>query len=403
MAGYVELFRWKSVTKVVVVQLFARFPIVIFPIALLLFVQKVGHSIFSAGIVLAVFSLAQAVFSPVIARFTTIWPHGNVLITCACIFSGIAISVSVLKVPFWLMTIMFALCGVVMPPTQSIMRTLYRHLVPLRLRSALFSVDTLLQELIWVVGPIFVTSVAVSLSPEVSMIFLGVVLLFSSIWLAFCKEIKNLKIPPARNVFGKVLKKPVVSAITVVSILFMGSCTAIELAVVATFRGGEGGHTSVAHLTGVVIAIWSLGSMLGGLAFGHKPIGRWSIPLRMLPFFVGVVVASLSNNVFWIAIWLFVCGLGLAPVVSASYSYVASVTNSAESPEAFGWIASGQLLGGSAFSALAGGIIDSNGAAWGFILSGAGAVAAALLAVPVNKLLPALPDRAPTAPIDLIL
>ena len=48
---------------------------------------------------------------------------------------------------------------------------------------------------------------------------------------------------------------------TVVGFLVVGSCAAIEAGVVATF--GEGGAES-----GVVLAIWAVASLVGGLLFG---------------------------------------------------------------------------------------------------------------------------------------
>jgi hypothetical protein len=83
-------------------------------------------------------------------------------------------------------------------------------------------------------------------------------------------EVGRVRIPRSRRAFGKVLGKPVVLLATVIGFLLIGACAAVEAAVVATF--GHGGIEA-----GLVLAVFSVGSLAGGLAFGHIPMGpgRW--------------------------------------------------------------------------------------------------------------------------------
>ena len=73
---------------------------------------------------------------------------------------------------------------------------------------------------------------------------------------------------------------------TITGFLLVGAASAVEASVVAIF--GHGGPQA-----GIVLGIWAIGSLFGGLLFGHLPIGPWALARRMFIVFVGMALAMI--------------------------------------------------------------------------------------------------------------
>ncbi len=84
---------------------------------------------------------------------------------------------------------------------------------------------------------------------------------------------------------GVVLGKPAVVLATVVGFLLIGAAAAVEVAVVSVF--GHGGPEA-----GIILSIWAIGSIIGGLALGGMAIGPWALAARMLVVFIGIAMAG---------------------------------------------------------------------------------------------------------------
>jgi predicted MFS family arabinose efflux permease len=134
-------------------------------------------------------------------------------------------------------------------------------------------------------------------------------------------------------------------------LLFVGSFAGVEVGAVALFG------KSVA---GVMFAIFSVGSLLGGLFLAPRVKDR-----RGLSLFVGLTLLGYAmilinpTDAIWVASWLFVAGIGVAPTLGLLALWVAEATTGSETAEAYGWTTTGQLVGFSAGSALAGISIDA--------------------------------------------
>jgi MFS family permease len=128
------------------------------------------------------------------------------------------------------------------------------------------------------------------------------------------------------------------------------------------------GHSGLE--AGIVLAIFALGSLLGGLLLGHIPIGPWALARRMLIVAVGMTVAfaipGFFPNVIWLSVTLFVAGIGIAPALAVLFAIVSSSVKFSDTAEAYGWVGTGQLIGAAIGSAAAGVLIDANGAVGAF-------------------------------------
>jgi MFS family permease len=108
---------------------------------------------------------------------------------------------------------------------------------------------------------------------------------------------------------------------------------------------------------------------------------------------------------WWLALMFFLAGIGIAPALSAMSSIVAATVKFSDTPEAYGWIGSGQLIGAAVGSAVAGILIDWQGPIGGFAVAFVLASAAAIVAWALRSRQPDLTqgigEPPETAPVEL--
>lgn len=342
-------------------QLVARFPGGMLSLAFLIHIERIHHSYGAAGLVLAATSVGQAIAGPLTSRWMGVWGIRKVLvltmIVCATAVGTIAFAP---KLPVVLYMAIGFIAGLSYPPIQPAVRTIYPKLVNSTQITPLYSLDASAQELIWIGGPVIATFVAMQVSPVAAISVALAFMVFGGIWFISSPEVGRVRIPRARRRLGAVLARPSVLLATVTGFLLVGAVAAVEAGVVATF--GEGNPES-----GIVLSIFALGSLIGGLAFGHRPIGPWALAFRMFGVFVGMACAAAFMDFWWLSITLAIAGIGIAPALAVMFTIVSASVKFSETAEAYGWVGTGQLIGAAIGSALAGFMIDgfdSPGAFW---------------------------------------
>ena len=363
MASYTDLLRTPGVARIIAAQLTARFPSGMLSLAFLLHVEQQTGSYGAAGLVLAATSIGQAVAGPMTSRLMGRFGMRPVLILTlvVCVASVVAIGVLPLTVPLYMA--IGLVCGLATPPVQPAVRTIYPKMVNSRQLTPLFSLDASAQEVIWVVGPVVTTFVSTQIGTVWGILLAAALMVIGGIWFISSPELGRVRIPRSTRQFGVVLTRPPVLLATVVGFLLIGACAAIEAGVVAAF-GHDGAEA------GFVLAIFSVGSLAGGLTLGHVPIGPWSTARRMFIVFFGTVLAAFSMEFWWLAITLFIAGIGIAPALAVLFAIVSASVKFSDTAEAYGWVGTGQLIGAALGSALAGFLIDGYDAVGAFWAAG---------------------------------
>ena len=354
MGSYSDLLRTSGVARIIAAQLTARFPSGMLSLAFLLHVEQETGSYGAAGLVLAATSLGQAIAGPLTSRLMGRFGMRPVLITTlvVCVTGVVAIGVLPLTVPLY-MGVGF-IVGLSTPPVQPAVRTIYPKMVNSRQLTPLFSLDASAQEIIWVVGPVVTTFVATQVGTVWAILLAAVMMVIGGIWFISSPELGRVRIPRSKRGFGTVLARPPVLLATVVGFLLIGACAAIEAGVVAVF-GDDGAEA------GIVLAIFSIGSLGGGLFLGHVPIGPWSTARRMFIVFFGTALAAFGMSFPWLSVTLFIAGIGIAPALAVLFAIVSASVKFSDTAEAYGWVGTGQLIGAALGSALAGFLIDGYG------------------------------------------
>ena len=359
MSSYINLLKTPGVARIIAAQLTARFPFGMLSLAYLLHIERITGSYGSAGLVLAATSIGQAIAGPLTSRWMGVWGMRKVLtltlIVCAASIATMAFVE--MSVPLYMLVGFIG--GLSMPPIQPAVRTIYPKMVNSKQLTALFSLDASAQEIIWVAGPVITTFVALQISTTLAIVTAGAFLVVGGIWFILSPEVGQVRIPRSKRKLGVVLSKPAVLLSTITGFLLVGACAAVEAGVVATF--GHGGPQA-----GIVLAIFAIGSLVGGLSLGHVPIGPWAMTRRMFVVFVGMALTLGALDFWWLSFALLVAGIGIAPALAVMFAIVSATVKFSDTAEAYGWIGTGQLIGAALGSAAAGFLIDANGAICGF-------------------------------------
>jgi len=363
VSSYRDLLRTPGVARIIAAQLTARFPFGMLSLAFLLHIEQVTGSYGAAGLVLAATSIGQAIAGPLTSRWMGVWGIRKVLLLtlAVCAVSVTTIALVTMTVPAY-MAVGFV-AGLSTPPVQPAVRTIYPKLVTSQQLTPLFSLDASAQEIIWVLGPVVTTFVSTQVGTVWGIALAAVIMVVGCLWFISSPEVGRVRIPRSRRKLGQVLKRPPVLLATVVGFLLIGACSAVEAGVVATF-----GHDGLE--AGIVLAIFSVGSLAGGLALGHTPIGPYALARRIFIVFAGLAVASLFLNAWWLSITLFVAGIGIAPALAVLFAIVSASVKFSDTAEAYGWVGTGQLIGAAMGSAAAGFLIDGSGAVGAFWVAG---------------------------------
>ena len=332
-------------------QLTARFPNGMTSLAILLHVEQQTGSYGAAGLVLAATSLVQAGAGPLTSRWMGGWGMRRVitLTLSVCVVAVLALALLPLNLPGYMVLGMVA--GLSTPPIQAAVRTIYPKLVNSSQLTPLFSLDASLQEIIWILAPVVITLVSTQIGTTEGLLLVAIILVGGGAWFILSPEVGRVRIPRSRNAFGKVVLKPPVMLATVIGFLLIGACAAVEVGVVATFEHGS-------LTAGLILAVFALGSLGGGLAFGHIPIGPWAMARRLLIVTIGLGLTMVMLNVFWLGGTLILAGIGIAPALAVLFAITSASVKFSETAEAFGWAGTGQLIGAAAGSAVAGFLVD---------------------------------------------
>ncbi|MFC8190154.1 MFS transporter [Cellulomonas sp. NPDC057328] len=382
----------------------ARLPMSMVGIGIVLMVEALYGSYGLAGRVSAVFVVAQAVCSPQIARLVD--RHGQarvmrpaVLVSAAGIVLLVVAATSRAH-PVWLY-VSAVLAGATIGSFGALVRARWTHALgddPRRVHTA-FSLESALDELVFVVGPVLATLLATSVAPAAGLVVPVVAMVLGG--LAFLAQRRTEPpptgtLPAAERPRGSVLRSPGMVVLVVVFVAMGAIFGATDVSTVAFAE--EVGRPGLA---GPVLAVFALGSLLSGLLYGAR---HWTSPLHrrfalgVIALAVGVCAFFLAQSLAVLAIVMFVVGFAIAPSLVNGNALVQGLVPAGRLTEGLTWVSTALGVGVSVGSSVAGARIDAGGAHAGFlvvVVSGAAALVATLVALPVLR-----PRPGATAPAE---
>jgi predicted MFS family arabinose efflux permease len=143
-------------------------------------------------------------------------------------------------------------------------------------------------------------------------------------------------------------------------------------------------HAGSRPASGLLLALWSLGSMTGGLWYGAR-VWRSSLTRRYQVLLALAVICTApliaARSIPAGAVCSFLAGVTIAPVFSCQYALVGRSVTAGSETEAFTWVSSALIGGLAVGSAVGGAVIGPGGVSAPFLVSCLATVLAALLAV----------------------
>jgi MFS family permease len=155
-------------------------------------------------------------------------------------------------------------------------------------------------------------------------------------------------------------------------------------------------------LSGVLLAVWSLGSACGGLWFGARVL-RVSLPRQyrwgLLAVTLGLAPLAVVASPWVLGVLLFLGGTAIAPTLTVQSNLVGAIAPPHATTEAFTWLSTIAFGASAVGAALSGALVDSSfGLAGGFGLAALGAAVAAALSRVPGRRPPAAADEAAADP-----
>jgi MFS family permease len=359
----------------------ARLPLSMTGIGIVLLVSLTTGSFGQAGLLTAAATLTGAFVAPVWGRTIDRVGQARVLLITVLInVVSVALLVTAIESSWPIVVSLAAAVGVGIG--FSLAGSAVRARWTLRLNGSplldtAFALEAMLDEVVFIIGPVLVTFLATALHPALGISVSAAIGLAGAVALAAQRSSQ----PPIRSASHnhagpsrlpwRVLV-PVAIACVGLGMVF----GAMEVNIVAFAK-----EAGVLPYAGLILMAWSFGSLVAGAVTG---VITWRVsPARR--FRVGATLLALSllplpfvSQPVGVALLLILSGMAIAPTLIASVAVTQSAVDQTRLTEALAWSSTGLAAGVAVGAAVVGHVIDSSGAQAGFV---AVAIAGLLLAL----------------------
>src|SRR4051794_10744261 len=366
------------------------------PLALLLMVQQTTGSYAIAGLASATHGIAMALMAPILGRLADRRGPRSVLLAQAGVYplllAGL-IAVVLGGAPSWAAVAASFAAGASTPLVSGTVRALWSR-VETAMRPTAYALDATFTEMVFVAGPTTVAALAVLATPAIAVVLAGLLATSGAVTIATSGAMRRWA--PSTERAGSMLST--VLAPGMPRILASGSALmlgfgALEVAIPAfADQAGSPG------MSGVLLAVWSLGSVAGGLWFAPRVLGvslprqyRWGL----LGVTIGLAPLATVSSPLVLGALLFLGGTAIAPTLTVQSSLVGAIAPRHATTEAFTWLSTIAFGASAVGAAISGALIESSlGVSASLMLAAAGAAVAVLLTlVPGRKVAVASPSR----------
>ncbi len=361
----------------------ARVPIAMLGIGLVLLVSDSRGSYGQAGAVAASALVAGSLAAPLQARLADRVGQPTVIAPLLVVHAAaVVLAVRAVEVgaSLALVGLAAAVGGATLPQFGAFVRARWSAvLAGAPALPTAFALESVLDEVVFVLGPVLVTLVATQGSPDAAV--LGTLLFTCGGGVAYllCRS----TVPP-RHTPGSGTRREPLAGRTLVPLVFafvgMGvAFGAVEVSTVAFADERD-------QLTGAggVLAAFAAGSMIAGIAFGGLATGgptRRRFVVGQAALAVALVPTVLVGSLPALALVLAVAGLAISPTLITGFGLAESSSPRTRVTEALAWVNTALGIGVAVGAALAGPIVDSRGASAAFGVTVAAGLVGALCSV----------------------
>ncbi len=369
---YAAVWRIPGGRTLLIAGILGRLPVGMAPLALVLLVEQTTGSYAPAGAATAFYALANALLGPLLGRLADRLGPVPVLLATAVAYplSVAAVLVTVLNdAPIWLIWLASALLGACLPPLTATLRSVWADLTAVpptdRLREPALALETIAFEVVFVLGPMLVGGLAAIASPVAAFVAAGALAAGGTATVALGRATRAWRPHPDRpRVRG--LGPAVAPGMPLLLAVAAGITFSFGIVGVAlpAFAGAHAPASQAETIAGLLLGIWAVGSVLGGVWFGTRRFAmplptQWAITLAAVA--VGMAVLAIVPNVPVMVVALLLGGCTLAPALTVENALVAKIAPDGMVNEAYTWVATIAFAASAAGAAVAGVTVELPG------------------------------------------
>jgi len=386
VSRYAAVLRAPHVAALIAATLLARFPIGINALAIVLYLRAERGSFAVAGAVAGALAAGSGVGAPIQGRLVDRFGQRRVLVPLGLLHAaalGAIVATAEAGAAAAVLVACGFLAGFAIPPTSSVLRSMWPTLLPDRqeLLPAAYALDSVMIELIFVIGPLLTALIATVLSPPAALIVSAASVVAGTVTFTALPPSRAMEPDPDRVRAGWLgaLSSPGVRTLVLTSLpagVGIGIC---EVAIPAF--SDDMGATAIA---GVLLALWSIGSACGGLAYGalrnRPPLPRVhlavtaALPVSLLPM-------AAAPSVPVMALIVIPAGMFIAPLLATRNELIGWVAPEGARTEAYTWPVTAFVGGIAVGAALAGTIVEQASWRTAFVVAAVFAAAGTVVAV----------------------
>jgi len=366
-----------GVIRLLLSSVAGRLPLGMASLSILLLVRETTHSFSVAGVSVGAFAVTESVMAPILGGAIDRIGMAAVLVPSAIGQAALLVVLGITagNAPDGLLVLVSAGAGGCMPPVSACVRMLWPRITPDRAtRDAAYALDATAQEIVWTAGPLIVGVLAGAGSPRIAVLTVAAVTITGT--MLFVSAPATRAGAPSRaggSRLAALLSAPL--RIVFAAGLSLGSLE-VGLPALALHEGSSGS-------AGLLLSMWSIGSMMGGVVYGAR---HWaSSSERQL---VALLLANAAATAPLIVAWSlpaafalsWLAGIFGAPVFSRLYSLIGEHAPANAIASAFTWNTAALVAGIAGGSAAAGVAVSAFGPRAAFIVAVVFAVIAAAIA-----------------------
>jgi MFS family permease len=367
----------------VIAAFIGRLPMSMLTLGTIVLVQSRGASYGLAGAVSAVLAVSFAV-APVGGRLADRLGQARVLLVCLAIhLAGLAglVAAAVAGGPRWALFAAAAVAGAAFPQLPAMVRARWASLLgdDPALQTA-YALESVLDEVIYIAGPVIVVTLATQVSAPVGLAGTAVFAIVGTLWFAALRGTEPTPGPPGPAATSRAIAAAGLRVLVAVFVMTGAIFGTIEVVMVA-FATRQGARV----LAGPLLAAFAGGSLLAGVWYGTRdwrapPHRRFLAALAALA--AGTFLFAAATTIPQMAIAALIAGFAVSPALIAGFTLTEQLLPHAVLTEGFTWLSAAIAIGLAAGSSAGGLAVDAAGPRTAFLT----AATAGLLAAGIGTL-----------------